>query len=54
MTHYICTGGCQGVAETPGVCGATTCPLHGQPLVACSCEDGMHAEVLDQSTEQEG
>ena len=42
MTHYICTGGCGGVSETPGVCQANLCPLHGKPLVPCDCTDGKH------------
>jgi hypothetical protein len=32
MDHYICTGGCGGVADTPGVCHDMNCPKHGQPL----------------------
>ncbi len=42
MTHYICTGGCDGVSEHEGVCQAVTCPLHGHPLVPCDCTDGKH------------
>lgn len=42
MTHYICTGTCGGVSETPGVCQAELCPLHGKPLVPCDCADGKH------------
>lgn len=42
MTHYICTGGCGGVAEHEGVCQAATCPLHGNPLAPCDCIDGKH------------
>lgn len=42
MTHYICTGMCGGVSETPGVCQAEICPLHGKPLVPCDCTDGKH------------
>lgn len=46
MTHYICTGTCGGVSETPGVCQAVLCPLHGKPLVPCDCTDGKHYGVL--------
>lgn len=46
MTHYICTGTCGGVSETPGVCHAALCPLHGKPLVPCDCIDGKHYGVL--------
>lgn len=45
MTHYICTGTCGGVSETPGVCQAVLCPLHGKPLVPCDCTDGKHHGV---------
>lgn len=45
MTHYICTGGCQGVAQQPGTCQAEDCPKHEHPLVECNCTDGKHAEV---------
>lgn len=40
--HYICTGSCKGVSETPGVCQAQDCPKHGQELIPCSCVDGKH------------
>jgi len=42
--HYICTGGCKGVSETPGVCQAEGCPNHGKPLEECSCTDGLHGK----------
>src|SRR3989344_3060982 len=45
MIHYICTGGCGGVSETPGVCQAELCPLPGKPLVSCDCTDGKHYGV---------
>ncbi len=40
--HYVCTGGCRGVSNTPGVCQAETCASHGHDLVECMCKDGMH------------
>lgn len=46
MVHYVCTGGCGGVAEKPGVCQAKGCPDQGQPLKECRCTDGKHAQVL--------
>jgi hypothetical protein len=46
-THYICTGGCHGVAPVPGSCGAESCEKHGEPLVACHCTDGKHAGPYD-------
>jgi hypothetical protein len=53
MTHYICTGGCGGVAEHEGVCRAETCPLHAHPLVPCDCTDGKHYR-LQYTHEAEG
>ncbi|MDR3642507.1 MAG: hypothetical protein P4L74_02655 [Candidatus Doudnabacteria bacterium] len=47
MTHYVCTGGCGGVSDTPGVCNAESCSLHGQPLKECNCTDGLHKEAFD-------
>ena len=45
MKHYICTGGCEGVSDKPGVCGAEMCAKHGLPLIECDCTDGQHSEV---------
>lgn len=47
MTHYICTGGCGGVSEKPGVCQATDCPLHDKPLVQCGCAAIKHTTDLE-------
>ena len=48
MKHYICTGGCEGVSDTPGTCQAKTCPKHGKPLTECDCSDARHeAETKD-------
>lgn len=47
MTHYICTGGCQGVAEHPGVCQASDCHDVGKDLQTCECEDGAHSAVIE-------
>lgn len=43
--HYICTGGCQGVSDRPGVCQTSGCPKHNQPLQECDCVDGEHGGV---------
>lgn len=40
--HYICLGGCRGVAKVPGVCNAPNCANHNHELVKCSCTDGEH------------
>jgi len=42
MPHNICTGGCKGVSDTPGVCQTEGCAKHDQPLIECSCGDGNH------------
>jgi hypothetical protein len=53
MTHYICTGDCEGESGTAGVCKAEDCTKSGQPLVACDCEDGEHAEALSGAEAQQ-
>ncbi|MDP2736123.1 MAG: hypothetical protein Q8P12_08070 [bacterium] len=53
MIHYVCTGTCGGVAETPGVCQAEGCPRHEHPLAECSCKDGRHEEVFRNGSEKE-
>ena len=45
MKHYVCTGGCQGVAESPGTCQDEKCAKHGLLLTECDCEDGKHEET---------
>lgn len=40
--HYICTGGCKGLSDTPGVCQAGDCPKHEHPLTPCDCTDSNH------------
>ncbi len=42
MKHYICTGGCEGISDKPGICQDVSCPNHGQPLADCDCADGRH------------
>ncbi len=42
MSHYICTGGCDGVSRSPGVCQASTCAKYNKPLEACDCKDVKH------------
>ncbi|MBI4079618.1 hypothetical protein HY414_00075 [Candidatus Kaiserbacteria bacterium] len=50
--HYICTGGCEGVSDKPGVCQAEDCPKHGQPLDECNCEDGRHNTTRTETPEE--
>jgi len=54
MTHFVCRGGCQGVADEQGNCQASDCENFGKPLVECNCEDGAHGfEGTSQETEKE-
>lgn len=47
MSHYICTGGCRGVSDNPGVCEDENCSKHNQPLEKCDCTDGKHFGAFD-------
>ncbi len=47
MTHYICTGECNGISEQPGMCQAIDCSKHDEPLVTCECTDDQHNEHLN-------
>lgn len=42
MKHYICKGGCGGVADKEGVCQTADCPDFSMPLQQCDCIDGKH------------
>ena len=53
MTHYICTGGCEGESSTPGVCQADDCKKVGEELTPCSCEDGGHEETEEKTEDQD-
>jgi len=53
MPHYVCTGGCKGVSETPGTCQTETCPLHGHDLKECNCEDGKHELPTKEEAKEE-
>ena len=46
MKHYVCTGECRGVSDTPKSCDAIGCHKHGEPLMECDCEDGKHGKVF--------
>jgi hypothetical protein len=52
MPHYVCTGGCGGVSDTPGNCDAESCSLFGRPLKECNCTNGNHEEVFDQAQQE--
>ena len=40
--HYICLGGCKGVAINEGACTDENCANYQQGLVECNCEDESH------------
>ncbi|MFH1632300.1 MAG: hypothetical protein ABIA47_04800 [bacterium] len=42
MPHYICTGGCEGVSDAPGVCQTTDCDNYVEELEECDCNDDEH------------
>ncbi|NBD73602.1 hypothetical protein GVX82_00995 [Patescibacteria group bacterium] len=46
-THYVCTGGCGGVAPDASVCGTQHCPKEGIPLTECHCTDGRHFAAFE-------
>ena len=50
--HYICTGGCRGISDTPGVCQTEGCPKYGQPLEECGCENGKHYGKWEEEAEK--
>lgn len=50
--HYVCTGDCKGVSQTPGTCQMESCPKHTQPLTECNCADGQHLDEGDHKDEE--
>ena len=53
MPHYICTGGCRGVSDTPGVCQSEECSFQGHQLEDCNCIDGEHWGAFEGIKEEE-
>ena len=51
MPHYICSGGCRGESNEPGVCQAEDCLRHSMPLEECDCQDGKHGRDEEESLE---
>ena len=45
MSHYVCTGSCNGENKEQDVCESEFCSKEGKPLVPCDCEDGLHNSV---------
>ncbi|MBT5468658.1 hypothetical protein HOK40_03135 [Candidatus Peregrinibacteria bacterium] len=50
MSHFICKGGCNGVADTPGTCQASDCADFEKDLIECSCEDGNHGSATEEGS----
>ncbi len=53
MTHYVCTGGCEGVSDKSGTCQASDCSKHEHSLITCNCTDNEHKEAYDVPIETE-
>ena len=51
MTHYICTGGCKGIADNPGVCQAQDCSKNNQSLKECNCTDNKHGGAFEEEND---
>lgn len=51
MLHYICNGGCKTLSMQEGECPVDTCPKFGEPLIQCTCIDGMHYGKLNRADE---
>ncbi len=47
MTHYVCTGGCEGVSDTPLSCQMNYCAKHQEPLIECNCTDSKHHQIYN-------
>ncbi len=47
MSHYCCTGGCQGVSGVPGTCQAKDCADYKKPLKKCDCTSPKHLSGAD-------
>ena len=54
MSHYICTGECGGVSDTPGTCQDGTCGKHQQSLQECDCSDKKHGREEENTEDQAG
>ena len=45
VTHFVCKGGCNGLAPDAGSCQMPTCAKYNQPLESCGCIDGLHGAM---------
>ena len=49
MVHFVCSGECSGVSETPMACGMKDCSKYNHPLIKCDCADNSHKRVFQVS-----
>ena len=52
MTHYICTGSCNGVSPVAGTCQAESCEKYNADLTPCDCTEEAHAVSAENSSEE--
>ena len=48
MTHYLCPA-CGSVSEVSQACATIGCSMIGTDMVSCSCDDGLHGEVMNKA-----
>ncbi len=51
--HYFCAGGCEGVADVPGVCQDPDCADFGLPLYEWDCPNCGHGLAAKPDDEEE-
>ena len=51
MSHYVCTGTCLGVSDTPKMCGDPSCTHFNKSLHPCECHSGDHRGMQAQQDE---
>lgn len=52
MHHFICLGGCEGVAEKEGKCQDPKCSDYQKELKHCDCTDGKHDDAFKKEEKQ--
>lgn len=45
MPHYVCPS-CGVKSDSAGNCNTAGCTNLGRELLACTCSDGSHAEIM--------
>jgi hypothetical protein len=43
--HYVCTGGCGFVSQTPSTCPTRGCIRNRNPLTICRCRNNKHGKL---------